>query len=298
MPEQFARKGSKMNFASEDGREEALNANIYVHAFLANSGEYQKSPHFRPENQAKVRRILTRIVAKKPASKQGITKAIDFGCGTGFMIDLMKDMFNEVHGIDITKDMMKHVDLSSGNVFLHESLAEKTPFPDNHFDFATAYSFMDHLFNYADFLQEAHRVLKPGGTFYSDLNPNRAFINSMARVESDKTSIIMPIVQKEVAGALHNGEHYEKQFGMNASMLEKAEPIKSKDKGFDSEAVLSAARKIGFSDCKVEFEWFLGQASIMHGHSPESADVVDGYLNSVLPVSSQLFKYLRFIFIK
>jgi ubiquinone/menaquinone biosynthesis C-methylase UbiE len=177
-----------MNLASQDGRLEALNANIYVHAFLANSGEYQKSPHFRPENQEKVRRILDRIVAKSTVSNQSIAKAIDFGCGTGFMIDLMKDMFSEVHGLDITNDMMKRVDVSSGNVFLHECLAEKTPFPDNHFDFATAYSFMDHLFSYDDFLQEAYRVLKPGGTFYSDLNPNRAFINSMAKVETDRAS--------------------------------------------------------------------------------------------------------------
>ena len=287
-----------MNSAIEKRREEALDANIYVHSFLANSGEYKKSPHFRPENLAKVRRILARIVTTTPASKQGSTKAIDFGCGTGFMIDLMKDMFNEIHGIDITRDMMKQVDLSSGNVFLHESPAEKTLFPDNHFEFATAYSFMDHLFNYKIFLKEAYRVLKSGGTFYSDLNPNRAFIHSMARVELEAAASIMPIVQKEIAGALHNGKHYKKQFGIDADLLEKAEPIKSKDKGFDSEAVLNEARKIGFSDCKVEFEWFLGQATIMHGQSPESADVVDGYLNSVLPVSSQLFKYLRFIFIK
>ena len=287
-----------MNSPIEKSREEAIDANIYVHSFLANNGEYQKSPHFRPENQAKVRRILARMVRTSPANKQSSTKAIDFGCGTGFMIDLMKDVFGEIHGVDITKDMMKQVDLSSGNVFLHECLAEKTLFPDNHFEFATAYSFMDHLFSYEVFLKEAYRVLKPGGTFYSDLNPNRAFIQSMVRVESDAPARVMPIVQKEIDGALHNGKHYEKQFGMNADMLEKAEPIKSKNKGFDSETVLSEARKIGFSDCKVEFEWYLGQAKVMHDQSPEHADVVDQYLNSVLPVSSHLFKYLRFIFIK
>lgn len=287
-----------MNSANQTAREETLKANVYVHAFLANAGEYQKSPHFRAENQSKVGQILTRLAATTSKGKENHTKVIDFGCGTGFMIDLMKHLFSEIHGIDITKDMMKYVDLSSGNIFLHESLAEKTPFPDNHFDFATAYSFMDHLFSYEDFLQEAYRVIKPGGTFYSDLNPNREFINAIGNAETSQAGDIMPIVQKEVAGALHNGTHYAQHFGMDGTMLDKAEPIKSKYKGFEAGEVLRVAQKIGFSQYKVEYEWFLGQGKVMHEQSHELADEVDQYLKSALPVSSPLFKYLRFIFIK
>ena len=279
-------------------REEALEANIYVHAFLANAGEYQKSPHFRPENQAKVRGILKRLMTVQPVSGSSTSKVIDFGCGTGFMIDLMKDLFVEIHGVDITLDMMKHVDLSSGNIHLHESLAESTSFADDHFDFATAYSFMDHLFDYKDFLREAFRVVKPGGTFYSDLNPNRAFIAAMARAENGTGFTVTPLVEREIQGALHNGAHYQQHFGMDGTLLEKAEPIKSLDKGFDAEEVLVTARSIGFTDCRVEYEWFLGQAKIMHEQTQERAEIVDEYLNSVLPVSSQLYKYLRFIFIK
>jgi ubiquinone/menaquinone biosynthesis C-methylase UbiE len=277
-------------------REDAIEANIYVHGFLANSGEYQRSPHFRPENREKVRHILERLTASIPTG--GNAKLIDFGCGTGFIIDLATDLFAEVHGIDITQDMMKHVDLSSGNVHLHESLAEKTPFEDNCFEFATAYSFMDHLFDYHDFLKEAYRVLKPGGLLYSDLNPNRAFIDAMVRAETVIPADVSPLVQKEIAGALHNGAHYEQHFGLDGAMLEKAEPIKSIDRGFDANEVFAAAREIGFSDCKVEYEWFLGQAHIMHQQSPENAELINQYLTSTLPVSSHLYKYLRFILIK
>lgn len=276
--------------------DEAIQANIYVHAFLANSGEYNKSPHFRPENQEKVRAILLRLLGeKRPRGK-----VIDFGCGTGFLIHLMRDLFQEVHGVDITLDMMKQVDTSSGNVFLHESLAESTPFEDGTFDFATAYSFMDHLRNYKTFLKEAHRVLKPGGKFYSDLNPNRDFILAIAKAESQAGDLVpvTPIVTREVQGAVHNGQYYEQNFGLDADMLEKAEPIKTKDKGFDAVDVLNAAREIGFSDCRVEFEWFLGQAKVMHEQSKADSDTVENYLNSILPTSSHLFKYLRFVFIK
>lgn len=277
-------------------REEAIKANIYVHAFLANAGEYNKSPHFRPENQEKVRNILLRLTA---ACREK-NKVIDFGCGTGFMIHLMHDLFKEVHGVDVTQDMMKQVDLSSGNVTLHESMAECTPFAAETFDFATAYSFMDHLVDYHAFLQEAYRVLKKGGVFYSDLNPNRDFIMAIAGAEKLAGGVlpITPIVHREIQGALHNGEHYQEQFGMNAELLEKAEPIKTHDRGFSAVEVLEAARKIGFSDCRVEFEWFLGQAKVMHEQSRVDVDTVETYLNAVLPVSSHLFKYLRFVFVK
>ncbi len=281
---------------SKVSRDEAIKANIHVHAYLANAGEYNKSPHFRPENQEKVRNILLRLTAGCSERKN----AIDFGCGTGFMIHLMRDLFDEVHGVDITRDMMKQVDLSSGNVTLHESLAESTPFAADTFDFATAYSFMDHLVDYRDFLREACRVLKRGGVFYSDLNPNRDFINAVAGAEKLAGGVlpVTPIVRREIQGALHNGEHYQEQYGMNAELLEKAEPIKTHDRGFSAVEVLEAAREIGFSDCRVEFEWFLGQARVMHGQSRADSDTVEQYLSAVLPVSSHLFKYLRFVFVK
>jgi ubiquinone/menaquinone biosynthesis C-methylase UbiE len=279
-------------------KEDAIKANIYVHSFLANAGEYNKSPHFRPENQEKVRNILIRLTARLAGNPA--TKVVDFGCGTGFMIHLMSDLFQEVHGVDVTQDMMRQVDLSTGNVYLHESLAESTPFEGDSFDFATAYSFMDHLYNYKDFLKEAYRVLKPGGVFYSDLNPNRGFILAIADAEQDAGGMlqITPIVEREVLGALHNGQYYQQNYGMDGSLLEKAEPIKSLEKGFDALEVLNCAHDIGFAECHVEYEWFLGQAKVMHEQSKADSDTVETYLNSVLPVSSHLFKYLRFVLVK
>lgn len=279
-------------------KEDALKANIYVHAFLANAGEYEKSPHFRPENIAKVRGIVELLT--QPLQGKTGTKALDFGCGTGFMIRLVHDRFTEVHGIDITRDMMKFVDLSPGNIKLHEGMAENTGFAEGSFDFACAYSFMDHLFDYEVFLKEAHRVLKPGGIFYSDLNPNREFAAAMQRADADRSVVceLSAVIAREVKGMLHNGDHYKDQFGMDPEQLEKAEPIKSRDLGFSAGEVLARARRLGFSDARVEFDWFLGQAKVMHEESAADAVVINRYLASMLPVSSPLFKYLRFVFVK
>lgn len=281
------------------GMVEALAANIYVHSFLANTGEYEKSPHYRPENRTKVRGIVKGLT--KHLSGSANTKAIDFGCGTGFMIDLIHDRFTEVHGIDIAQDMMKHVDLSPGNITLHEGVAEKTLFHDESFDFACAYSFMDHLFDYELFLREAYRVLNKGGIFYSDLNPNRDFAKAMQTVEANAPGIgdLAPIITREIQGMLHNGEYYKSQFGMDPDQLEKAEPIKSRDLGFLADEVLASARRIGFSQSAVEFDWFLGQGKMIQDESSSAnIEFVNHYLKSILPISSGLFKYLRFIFVK
>jgi SAM-dependent methyltransferase len=279
-------------------KEETLKANIYVHGSLAKSGEYNKSPHFRDENQHKVRKILLNLTSNIDNLSQA--KAIDFGCGTGFIIHLIRDLFSEIHGVDITDEMMKQVDLSSGNVYLHNSVAEKTPFDDNYFEFAAAYSFMDHLYSYEDFLKEAYRVLKPGGMFYSDLNPNRDFILAIANTKDVYPDIskLSPIISREYVGAVHNGSYYQENFGIESDLLDKAEPGKSVNKGFNAHEVVSVAKKIGFSTCFVEYEWFLGQAKVMHQQSIKDSEIIERYLNEILPVSSSMFKYLRFIFIK
>ena len=157
---------------------------------------------------------------------------------------------------------------------------------------------MDHLHDYRTFLEEAYRVLRAGGVFYSDLNPNRAFIENIASLARMGTDKVSPIVAREFAGVLSNGTHYQDSFGLDATMLELAEPGKSIDKGFDAAEVLTVAKAIGFSDCKVEYEWYLGQAKVMHEQSSTLAQSVDEYLCSILPASAPLYKYLRFIFTK
>lgn len=274
---------------------ETLEANKYVHSLLVETGEYQKSPHFRPENIAKVRGLVLSLTGA--ISKEG-SRAVDFGCGTGFMIDLIKDRFTEVHGVDITQAMMNEVDLSSGNIFLHEAAAEDTPFDDNYFDFATAYSFMDHLLDAGDFLREVYRVLKPGGVFFSGLNPNRDFIVAMEGAEQQAVTGLSPIVEREIVGALHNGEYYAKNFGVDGDTLDKAEPIKALKKGFNAVETQGLARSIGFSECRIDYDWFLGQGKVMHEQSFDIAEQIHTYLTSILPVASSLYKYLNIILTK
>lgn len=279
----------------DDRMKQVLESNKYVHAFLVEKNEYDKSPHFRPENKRKVRGIIERL-SKNLSTHE---RMIDFGCGTGFMIALSHDLFAEVAGVDITQEMMAQVDLTPGNITLYEALAESTSFPDNHFDFATAYSFMDHLFDYKVFLQEAYRVLKPGGMFYTDLNPNRDFILAMENAaQLAQQQSFSQQIQREIKGALHNGEYYQQEFGMDSTQLEQAEPGKTLRKGFLASEVLQVAKDIGFTSCSVEFEWFVNQGEWVNQKPHGYSQIIDEYLLSMQPLSDHLYKYLRFVMTK
>ena len=133
-----------------------VDANIAVHTAMAST--YASSePHFRPENQKKVRAKLERL------RRASGPRLLDVGCGTGFIIGLARDLFAEIHGVDATPAMLERVDRSSGNITLHRGLAEALPFPDGYFDAVSAYSFIHHVSDYAEVLREMHRVLRPGG---------------------------------------------------------------------------------------------------------------------------------------
>jgi len=137
---------------------DVIRANVEVHSRMVEV--YAKEPHFRPENQAKVRGILADL---RTRAKGG--KLLDLGCGTGFIINLARDLFDEIHGLDVTPAMLEKIDTSRGNITLHNTNAERLPFGDGVFDVVTGYAFLHHLEDFRPVLREAFRVLKPGGLF-------------------------------------------------------------------------------------------------------------------------------------
>lgn len=102
-----------------------------------------------------------------------MTKTLDIGCGTN-----PKNPFNadEIFGIDVRDDInlnIKRVDL----------IIEPIPFPDENFEYVTAYDFLEHIPRviylptkrnllkrhnaFIEVMNEVYRVLKVGGLFLS-----------------------------------------------------------------------------------------------------------------------------------
>jgi len=269
---------------------EVVRANIEVHTRMADV--YNQEPHFRPENQAKVRAILEKL-----AARAGGGRLLDMGCGTGFIIHLAKPFFREIHGIDVTQAMLDKIE-RSGNVQLHNSPAETTPFPDNYFDMVSAYSFIHHVEDATKVLREAARVLRPGGIFYIDLEPNKLFWQSMSALPAGDAPEFSALLKKARDSVTQTDEKVRAEFGIPKDVFNQAEYGKSILGGIDPEAIQAQLPQLGFSECSTRYDWFLGQGDVMHGQSFKEAETVEAYLRSISPVSNFLFKYVQIVLVK
>jgi ubiquinone/menaquinone biosynthesis C-methylase UbiE len=185
-------------------RDSIVRANVAVHSKLADSYDLQE-PHFRPENRDKVRAILKQLRSRAPGGR-----LLDLGCGTGFILNLASDLFDELHGIDATPAMLARIGDNTGKIKLHVGIAEQVDFPDNSFDVVTAYSFLHHTLEYADVMREALRVLRPGGLFYVDLEPNQLFWKAISGLKTCEGEYFAPAVEREIDAVLHTDAKLER----------------------------------------------------------------------------------------
>jgi ubiquinone/menaquinone biosynthesis C-methylase UbiE len=94
-------------------------------------------------------------------------KVLDIGCGNGRLVDVFENIDMTYTGIDSSKELIaiaqKH--RSTQGTYIHAS-ALSLPFPDNSFDTVFSIAVLHHIpskEHRAQFVAEAHRVLKPGG---------------------------------------------------------------------------------------------------------------------------------------
>lgn len=270
-------------------KKKVIEANIEVHTKMAD--KYHLEPHFRPENQEKVKKRI-----QKQQEKYNAQNILDIGCGTGFILNLAKDMFSQLYGVDATQAMLDKVDTSSGNIKLFNAIAQELPFDDSTFDMATSYAFLHHLENYEDVLKEAFRVLKPNGIYYIDLDPNKHFWDAMKELEhKQNNNKYTEILQKEINSVLNTDKQVMEDFGIKPEVFNNAEYTKSILGGIDPEVLCEKAKSIGFRSASFEYDWFLGQGTIMHEHSFEEAEAIDRYLKLSLPMTKHLYKYITII---
>ena len=96
---------------------------------------------------------------------------LDWGCGRGRSVSLLRDMGYNTFGVDICAES-----LSNGNTYFSKkpkypanmlrliSPKGKIDFPDNYFHFIFSYQVLEHVEHIEDLADEITRVLAPGGT--------------------------------------------------------------------------------------------------------------------------------------
>jgi ubiquinone/menaquinone biosynthesis C-methylase UbiE len=285
------------NAKNEQYRKEydaVIEANIAVHGKMA--ADYKKfEPHFRPENIAKVRAILSDLVRQTSARR-----LLDLGCGTGFIIEIARTLVDEVHGVDITQAMLDQVE-REGPAKITLTRSDTAAFrPDEgSFDLVTSYSFLHHLYDIEPTLRTAYRALKTGGRYYADLDPNRAFWAALAEVEPSEA--IDPIVKLELEKTRFKDHEVAGELGVDKDTLDRAEYGKNIRGGFAEDELIAMLKGVGFSKVEVFYYWFLGQAQLINEPGTDRdaqialADNVDRAIKRALPLSRNLYKYLGFI---
>jgi ubiquinone/menaquinone biosynthesis C-methylase UbiE len=107
------------------------------------------------------------------SNKSGNENYLDVGCGTGNLLKIAKVYFKRITGIDISEEMLKLSRKYTDELYCAN--AEAMPFEDNTFNVITANSVLHHFYDPGSVIKEMYRVCKPGGTVFTDNDPNRTF---------------------------------------------------------------------------------------------------------------------------
>jgi SAM-dependent methyltransferase len=107
----------------------------------------------------------------------GRTAALEIGCGPGRLMRPLSRHFAEIHGIDVSDQMirlaterLRHTPNAHPH---HASGSDLALFPDGKFDFVYSYAVFQHIPSrdvVMNYLTEARRVLKPNGILRCQIN--------------------------------------------------------------------------------------------------------------------------------
>jgi ubiquinone/menaquinone biosynthesis C-methylase UbiE len=109
-------------------------------------------------------------LVRVPLEQRGNWRALEIGCGPGRLMRPMSRHFVEIHGVDVSDEMItlakqKLADVPNAFPQVADG-SSLTQFPDESFEFVYSYAVFQHIpdrevvFQY---LRETHRVLKTGG---------------------------------------------------------------------------------------------------------------------------------------
>jgi ubiquinone/menaquinone biosynthesis C-methylase UbiE len=147
--------------------QDVLLANVAYHANHA--GQYEDDPStalvFSSEAESRIREVIA--LARKETRAE---YWLDVGCGTGHVLAVAAAEIPHAIGVDLSSEMLTRAQARHLNVVRAE--ATSLPVNDESVDVVSAFALLHHLWDAEVFYREVRRVLRPGGLFYSDSDPN------------------------------------------------------------------------------------------------------------------------------
>ena len=111
-------------------------------------------------------------ILKAAADHSGSNRSLDIATGSGNLLRLEEDIFDSSFGIDIGENMLCAIKDDFPRTYLAAADAEALPFMDSSFNVISCYAMLHHLLKHDVLFRECFRVLKDGGTLYTDHDPN------------------------------------------------------------------------------------------------------------------------------
>jgi ubiquinone/menaquinone biosynthesis C-methylase UbiE len=120
---------------------------------------------------------LENELRRVPAKSRASWKALEIGCGPGRLLRPMSRHFAEIHGVDVSDEMVtlakeKLRDIPNAHAQVCDG-ARLTAFADASIDFIYSYAVFQHIPSrevVLEYMREVQRVLKPGGLARLQLN--------------------------------------------------------------------------------------------------------------------------------
>jgi ubiquinone/menaquinone biosynthesis C-methylase UbiE len=97
------------------------------------------------------------ITVEKPDS------VLEVGCGTGFWLDVIRELAPSVYGLDYSLEMLRKARAKDPGIRLVRATADVLPFRDQSFDLIFSVNAIHHFEEVDAFIAEARRLLRPGG---------------------------------------------------------------------------------------------------------------------------------------
>ena len=91
------------------------------------------------------------------------SRLLDVGCGEGTLALQAREKFNEVYGVDISREAVSRASSAGITTALVNLNVDPLPYPKDFFDTVVTLDVIEHVFDPVAFLDELCRVLRPGG---------------------------------------------------------------------------------------------------------------------------------------
>lgn len=178
---------------------------------------------------------------KALADQYGNDRLLDMGCGTGFAMKTASPYFKQIIGVDISSKMLNHAQ-KYGRTIQADIAHLPSQIKNKSFNVVVCFASLHHCFQTQPVFNQAYKILKPKGCFYSDHDLEAHFAQNYK----------LPL---SIYRALRNPARRYTQLvkNLDKDLYEKTEHHSA---GLDALKITKELNQAGFTQCNLAFHWF------------------------------------------